>query len=565
MLQTKGLYSHDIWVVGEYATYNDLKTGKVFSGGSYYNVCEQLEAAGINPDRVHFRYVTDRRPPYGDVNKWFCTKSQLDKKAYTPMGKDESFGIEPTIFTDIAMLRTDIVQCKPKLIFACGELALRAILEAKGITNWRGSMLEAFGTQVIPTFSPSKVMQNYDWSFFQKQDFVRGRKFAAGEIPPRPDERFEIRPGFSHVYDRLTDLYDRANRGRLDLGVDIEGWGTITCLGIAWSTEDALCIPFQSCTSPFTKQPGSYWEADQELQIIQLIRQLFHHPNVRCHGQNFNYDRVHMARLWGINPRLGMDTMQAWHVCFPLLPKALHSICSFVLPWYVYWKDEGKGHNPTNPTEEDQYWIYNCKDSCRTLELVPILDDLIDSMNQRAQYNEQRALNKPVMRMMLRGVRQDVDLRNRYALATMGTVGEYEAWFNSITPALVGDHQLVKAKNASPWYRSPSQQCKLFYEILGLPVQKHKKTKRPTTEDAALQALMIKEPLLKPVFTKLIEYRSLGVFLSTFIQAPLDWDKRFRCSYGIGMTETFRFTSSKDCFGYGGNLQNIPKGNKLDE
>ncbi len=55
-------------------------------------------------------------------------------------------------------------------------------------------------------------------------------------------------------------------------------------------------------------------------------------------------------------------------------------------------------------------------------------------------------------------------------------------------------------------------------------------------------------------------YRSTGVFLSTFIQAPLDHDRRIRSSYNPVGTETLRFSSRADAFGFGTNLQNIPKG-----
>lgn len=568
MLQTKGRSSHPVWVVGEYATYNDIKYGKVYSGGSGHVLNEQLESAGFDLDKIHFRYVTDKRPPRGELNSWLCTKTQLDSRCFIPYEGAKTYGVDPVLHQDIQLLLQAITEHKPRVIFACGELALLALTQNRAITNWRGSMIEQDGVLIIPTFSPSKVMQNYEWSFFQKQDFVRGKKFLDNKLPPKPKENFEIRPNFAHVVDRLKLLFERADglmEPPLELGVDIEGRGLITCLGIAWTREDAICIPFQSCTSSYTDQPGSYWRPDQELQIIQLLTKLLTHPNVQCHGQNFNYDRVHICRILGFNPRLGMDTMQAWHVCFPLLPKALHSISSFMLPWYVYWKDEGKGHNPTSPEDEDNYWVYNCKDCCRTLELVPLLKDLIIDMGQEEQYLEQRALNKPALRMMLRGIKQDVDLRNKSAMQLMSIIAEYEQWFIDITPALLGDHKLVKDKKAKPWYRSTKQQSILFYKILGLPVQKNRKTKQPTTEDAALQTLMIREPLFKPVFTKIVEYRSLGVFLTTFILAGLDWDKRFRCSYGIGMAETFRFTSSKDAFGLGGNLQNIPKGNELDE
>jgi DNA polymerase I-like protein with 3'-5' exonuclease and polymerase domains len=46
---------------------------------------------------------------------------------------------------------------------------------------------------------------------------------------------------------------------------------------------------------------------------------------------------------------------------------------------------------------------------------------------------------------------------------------------------------------------------------------------------------------------------------------PLDVDKRMRCSFNTGGTETYRFSSSKNAFGSGGNLQNIPSGTEDEE
>jgi len=75
---------------------------------------------------------------------------------------------------------------------------------------------------------------------------------------------------------------------------------------------------------------------------------------------------------------------------------------------------------------------------------------------------------------------------------------------------------------------------------------------------------MQREPITKPLIRAIQEYRSLGVFLSTFVLAGLDYDKRMRCSYNICGTETYRFSSSKNPFESGTNLQNIPKGNEED-
>jgi DNA polymerase-1 len=61
---------------------------------------------------------------------------------------------------------------------------------------------------------------------------------------------------------------------------------------------------------------------------------------------------------------------------------------------------------------------------------------------------------------------------------------------------------------------------------------------------------------------KIQELRSLGVFLSTFIEAQPDRDGRIRCSFNIAGTDTYRFSSSANAFGTGLNLQNVPNGSE---
>jgi DNA polymerase I-like protein with 3'-5' exonuclease and polymerase domains len=99
-----------------------------------------------------------------------------------------------------------------------------------------------------------------------------------------------------------------------------------------------------------------------------------------------------------------------------------------------------------------------------------------------------------------------------------------------------------------------------FYDDLGVQVVLHRKTKKPTLDDEALQKIGKKNPLLQPLLDLIAEKRSLGVFLSTFCLMPLDSDMRMRTYYNVAGTETFRLNSGENAFGSGGNLQNIPKG-----
>src|SRR5690606_31691518 len=68
-----------------------------------------------------------------------------------------------------------------------------------------------------------------------------------------------------------------------------------------------------------------------------------------------------------------------------------------------------------------------------------------------------------------------------------------------------------------------------------------------------------RDALLAPICEFINEVRSLGTYRAV-CNVDLDHDKRFRCSYSIPGTDTYRFASKSDAFGFGRNLQNITSG-----
>jgi DNA polymerase-1 len=168
----------------------------------------------------------------------------------------------------------------------------------------------------------------------------------------------------------------------------------------------------------------------------------------------------------------------------------------------------------------------------------------------------QHRLFWPVLWAMQRGVRVDKKRRADMATTLMEEMTAREEWFKYVL-----GHPLNPGSNP--------QMTKLFYEDLKQPKNFSRATagKYPalTVNAEAMGKIGLREPLLRPLLKKIEEFRSLGVFLRTFVLAPLDIDDRMRCSYNICGTETYRFSSSENAFGSGTNLQNIPKGGEDDE
>lgn len=547
-MKIRGPESAPVVIIVEHPTVIDYVHSSVLEDASGVLLTESVLKAGFKSNEVCYVYLTYTKFPRDTVPK------------------DWTYDLE-----ERTALQGFLDSHPRSIICGCGELVLNTFLGHKAITKWRGSMQylgDGSGIRFIPTIAPHKALRKYEYRFLIEQDLRRVYTWHTDKsLEPSDESHYILSPTFSQASAFLQDLLSHLDERPTDVGVDIETrWGHITCIAFSYDSQRSggtilpldCCIPFTTWNIP----SGYYAEAD-EFEVVRYIRLILGHPNIQIAGQNFPYDTQYIVRHWGVVPNLKYDTMTYWHTMFAGLPKSLAFICSMMLPWYTYWKEEGKGHCPMNDAEELTYWRYNIRDARRTLDLVPYLVDCASNMHQTDQCLEQMDFIKPFLTMMLRGVKQDVKKKNQFMLDCMDIQAQFEGWFQQWTEALIGDLVLVKSKTAKPWYRSPKQQSKLFYEIFKIKPVINRKTGKPTCDDDALPIIGKREPILRPICNKLIEYRSLCVFLSTFVLMSLDHDKRVRCSYGVGMTETFRCTSSGDAFGFGGNLQNIPTGNKI--
>jgi len=284
---------------------------------------------------------------------------------------------------------------------------------------------------------------------------------------------------------------------------------------------------------------------EEEAWLWRLVDRYLGDPDIAKYLQNAMFDRSFLIVKNSIITRgVIQDTMIKHHLNYPDFPKGLGFICSLYTrePFY---KDDGKTWDEN--TGEDQLWSYNCQDAVITFEVDAVEQKNIDAMNLRAVHDFQQQLFWPVLRSMNKGLRVDTARRSALALELMEEIASREMWLQEV---IGGEFNI----------RSSVQMQDFFYTQLQLKPIKDRKTGAVTCNDEALSRLGEREPMLLPIIRKIQELRSLGVFLSTFINAPLDTDGRMRCSFNIAGTETYRFSSSKNAFGSGMNLQNIPNG-----
>jgi DNA polymerase I len=111
---------------------------------------------------------------------------------------------------------------------------------------------------------------------------------------------------------------------------------------------------------------------------------------------------------------------------------------------------------------------------------------------------------------------------------------------------------------------SPKQMTALLYEKLRYPSVYEKGSNgenKLSTSETAILSLKKKFPN-DTLLSLILKYRKDTKLVSTFLSVPTDENNRMHTSYNVSGTKTYRISSSKDLFGNGMNLQNIPAGKK---
>lgn len=545
MMMPSGPCPARIMIVGEFPGDAEVAQGLPFVGTSGQELSRMLQEAGIMRSTCFVTNVLRVKPPGGEIDTFIAMKKSAVTSQHI-MIRDKY--VLPVVRDGYQLLMREIEMCQPNVIIALGNVALWALTGKWGVTSWRGSVMECdldlsldYKPKVVPTFHPALIMRQWSNRQIAIHDLRRAEKQGKFREVIRPDYNFVTRPDYPTVLAILHQLHQQLASGPRKLAVDIETRaGHIACIGLAWSKLEALCIPLMC-----VERPEGYWSYAEESTINFALFQILTHPNCQVLGQNFSYDAQYFWRHLHFLPNLLRDTMLTQHTLFSNLPKGLDFLSSMYCEHHLYWKDEGKEWDAS--TGEDQLWTYNCKDAVITFEVDEAQQAAVDQMGVREVADFQQRLFWPVLETMLRGLRVDTTSRNQFAMTLMDEIASREQWLLDV----LGEPLNIK---------SPLQMKELFYGSLNQKPIISRKTGAVTCDDEALRKISEREPILLPVTKKIAELRSLGVFLSTFVNAPLDVDGRMRCSFNIGGTETFRFSSSKNAFGSGLNLQNIPKG-----
>lgn len=240
------------------------------------------------------------------------------------------------------------------------------------------------------------------------------------------------------------------------------------------------------------------------------------------------------------------------------------------------------------PAGQLRAWAYNALDCTGTREVANELLRML-SQAQARTYAFERQLQGPALSMMMRGVRVDhlrrddmVNELKRELAKDERAIAKHpkvqDRWDGSeletgICPANFGKrHKWPRGVPDSPDRKcsacgtarvvrkpfeatSSTQTHHLIYDLHEIPPYTNKQGK-VSTDDDTLNRIAKKHPEVAELCMAILSIRDKQKQLGS-LSAKLSPDGRYPSSFNVGAAWTGRFSSSKNPFGLGGNLQNV--------
>jgi DNA polymerase I-like protein with 3'-5' exonuclease and polymerase domains len=501
-------------------------------------------------------------------------KDRKEDKTYYQLPNQKDVWVEARLWGEFQKLLEEIKLVNPTLIIVTGKWSLFFLTGCVSLINntgnykdkkplgclnkFRSSILQASEGYnlskhiLIPIFHtvhaitmPDKLttmeldIQKLGWMYNVIKD--KGVEYYI-----RPEKRFDLAITKDIAIRYLNALLHRLADEPIKLSIDIETMfhSTIDCIGIAASIDYGLCIPFAH------KGNANYWSIEDETDILVKLREVMLHPNTIHVGQNYSYDCQYFWKLWGLHIIPNEDTMVLHHILYNYLPKNLAFLASCYAEFYTYWKDDIEALSDTPETR----WIYNVKDVCYTLEILEILEDLLagqDNKTKELYRFQMDKLSPCLISTMNKGVKVDTKLKS-----------ELYTFFSKMLEDIVISIKDMLGVDFN--LNSHVQKKKIFSDFLEMKLKIKRGSDTETCDAAAMLEYVDDYPLYKPFLLLLLEHASLKVFTNNFLGMELDDDERARTQYRIAGTDTGRLASTKNVWGKGANLQNIPSKGKID-
>ena len=229
-------------------------------------------------------------------------------------------------------LEDTLDKIQPKLVFPCGNLAMKMLIKKSGITNKRGRSY-TFETEkghevvVVPIFHPFSVLQEPKNRYLFETDI---RNAYEKYIQHKTCEN-KFTYNVVDTKEKLRDLANKLSSITEPVACDIETTGLDfrrdKIMTIAFSTDEGnWVVPCEHKDTPFT-------EPDQKAALWFSIRKILENEKSRKIFHNAKFDLKFLIN-YGIYPSNIWDTKILHHILNENTPKGLMDLVK------LYFSDE---------------------------------------------------------------------------------------------------------------------------------------------------------------------------------------------------------------------------------
>ncbi len=463
-------------------------------------------------------------------------------------------------------LRKELASLRPNVVIPMGAEPLHFLTSLNGVQKWRGSILDSSlipGMKCVPTVHPAWIMRGmWKWEpVFTHIDLARAIQQSSFPEIIYPKRNAIIAPTLNTVLEYIEECskHDILSFDIEVFGYSKNGTGEISCLGIGYKPDEALCIPF---TKSGTQ---NYFSTGDEARVWKNISKLLQLQHVKKVGQNLAFEWMYfwLHRIYPSN--MYIDTMLLHHTLYPDFGGSTdifgrnnnegepgHSL-AFINSQYnedKYYKDDGRRFIPGTP--DQAFWKYNAMDVMVTLDAALKMEKEAKDENLWDFYCDFKQKPFPhACRMEWYGVGIDSGKRTDASKELSETIERLQVCIDE----RLGYHLNVN---------SPKQLGELLYEKRG-----YKEVKRWTTtkkEGRVRRRTSDKDTLRKfaeitndEVLQWILDLRHARDLKGDIVDQPLGPDNRMHAHYKLAGTDTHRWSSAKSILGTGTNLQNIPR------
>jgi len=545
----EGSKNAKIALVGEAPGRDEERIGRPFVGKAGGELDRMLHSAKILRSECYITNVVKQRPPHNDFSIYYQTKNKSKPT--------------PELLKWHQSLWQELQEVAPNVIVALGAEAFYALTGYRTVDKLRGYIFQSpyvesapgIKAKVIPTYHPAAILRNYPNKVVGILDLKKALRHSAFPeyTPPKRDLKVYL------CYNDVVEAHQRLMEAEY-VSFDIETpyhldqpqMRFVRCIAFSDASDWAICIPF-------TNGNWGYWSTWEEKRVLRMVQDILENPKSKKIAQNCMFDIYCLAKMHGIVPKnMYLDTMLGFHSVYVEsagdemkigsrkkrkagLKKSLEFLTSIYTDEPYYKSDLSSSRAKRDDMEE---WIYNAKDAAVTYEVgMKILDD-IKASGVETTFKTAMSMVSPVLFCALKGLK--VNLPQRKLL--------HEKYHKRI--AFLEDKlKALTYPGFNP--KSPKQLSDLLYTKLKLPTQVNRKTKKASVDAEALKNL--ERVSNNPILKILLLHRKDTKLFGTYLNPTLD-NGRICCLYNIAGTTSGRLASTATPFGYGTNLQNIPKG-----